>query len=90
MTHTLQVIALLAAVVIFWRVEPAINLMSGTCRFPIRVAFWLLAVGAAGLVLLITQGYVPSWPITSICVGLAILLAYERRLHGIFQRPRAS
>jgi len=90
MTHTLQVIALLAAVVIFWRVEPAINLMGGNCRLPIRFAFWLLAVGSAGLVLSITQGYVPSWPVTLICVGLAIMLTYERRLHGVFQRPRAS
>lgn len=90
--HILQVLALTASAVIFWRTEPAINLMSPRCRFAIRLAFWLLAVGSGALIVVITQGYEPSLPVVLALCGTALLLASERRIKGLLRMhsPRAA
>lgn len=83
--HILQGVALLAALVIFFRVEPIVNLMGRACRLPVRVAFWLLAVGSAWLMLSITQGYQPPPSVTLTLCGLAVLLVAERRVRGLLR-----
>lgn len=83
--HILQGVALLAALVIFFRVEPIVNLMGRACRLPVRVAFWLLAVGSAWLMLSITQGYQPPPSVTLTLCGLAVLLLAERRVRGLLR-----
>lgn len=74
-----QTIGLLAGIAIFWQVEPALNVMSSHSRLSIRLAFWLLAVGAGWLVLTITQGYIPTPPILFLAVGVALLLLSNER-----------
>ncbi len=83
--YFLQTVALLATAVIFMRVEPVINLMGPACRTPVRVAFWSLLVGAAGLGLSITQGYRPNGWTVLLTVGVAALLLSERRVRGLLR-----
>lgn len=85
--HIMQAVTLLAALVIFFRAEPAVNLMGRTCRLPVRVAFWLLTVGSAWLMLSITQGYRPPMSVTLTLCGLAVLLVAERRVRGLLRAP---
>lgn len=79
----LQTLGLTASAVIFLRVEPVLNQMSANCRLLIRLAFWLLAVGSAALVVAITQGHCPGLPSILALVGMALLLTGERRLKGL-------
>lgn len=83
----LQAATLLAALVIFFRVEPVVNLMGRACRFSVRVAFWLLAVGSAWLMLSISQGYQPPPAVALTLCGLAVLLVAERRVRGLLRAP---
>lgn len=83
--HILQIVALTASAVIFWRAEPIINLMSRRCRLAVRLAFWLLAVGSAALIVVITQGYEPSLPVVLALCGTALLLASERRIKRLLR-----
>lgn len=83
--HILQIVALTASAVIFWRAEPIINLMNPGCRLAVRLAFWLLAVGSAALIVVITQGYEPSLPVVLALCGTALLLASERRIKGLLR-----
>jgi hypothetical protein len=85
--HLLQAAALLAALVIFLRVERVVNLMGPKCRLLVRVAFWLLAVGSAWVILLISQGYQPPPAVTLTLCGVAGLLAAERRVRGLLRAP---
>lgn len=85
--HILQAVALLAALTIFFRAEPAVNLMGSACRLPVRVAFWLLTVGSAWLMLSITQGYTPPPAVVLTLAGLAVLLVAERRVRGLLRAP---
>lgn len=88
MTPLLQGAMLLAAAVILWRSEIAINLMGPGCRMITRVAFWLLAVGAGAAILDVLQGYTPSWADVITFSGLASLLASERRFRSLLRlRP---
>lgn len=83
--YVLQLVAFTASAVIFWRSELVINLMGHTCRFVVRVAFWLLVVGSMALILALSQGYEPTLPVTLALCGTAILLASERRLKGVLR-----
>lgn len=85
--HILQAAALLASLVIFFRVEPIVNLMGHACRFSVRVAFWLMTVGSVWLMLSITQGYRPPPAVTLTLCGLAVLLVAERRIRGLLRAP---
>lgn len=82
--HILQIIALTASAVIFWRSESIINLMHPGCRLAVRLTFWLLAVGSAALIVVITQGYEPSLPVVLALCGTA-LLASERRVRALLR-----
>lgn len=89
MTTLLQGAMLLAAAVILWRSEIAINLMGPGCRIVTRVAFWLLAVGSVAAIIDVTQGYAPTWADVLTFGGLAALLASERRFRSLLRlRPR--
>lgn len=52
----LQILGALFAAAIFWRSESVLNLMAPGCRFSVRLAFWLLVVGSAALVVAILRG----------------------------------
>lgn len=77
--HILQLLGLVAATVIFWRAEHALNVMAPTMRFLLRVAFWLIVVGSAAFAVRIWQGYVPSVGVVLTMSGMALLLSGERR-----------
>lgn len=81
-------------IVIFWRAESAINRMGKDTLRLVRIAFVLLAVGAAAMVVLILLGAVPSWPSLLICAGVAALLFCERRIRVLtrlrgFSKPNS-
>lgn len=89
MTHILlQAIVLVAAVIIVWRAEPALNRMSPCTPFLIRVSFLLLTVGAAAEIVFIFAGDVPSWPAAITTIGVAALLFCERRLRVLCPPPK--
>jgi hypothetical protein len=75
----LQTAAFFAAVVIFWRSEPVLNLMGPSCHLSTRLAFWALAVGAAALIVLVCQGYTPTLPVVLSLGGTAMLLEKSRQ-----------
>ena len=77
---TLQTLGFIAAAVIFWRAESVLNLLAPGCRLLVRVAFWLLTVGAAAMAVRLWQGYVPPPAVVLTLAGMAILLVIERRV----------
>ena len=81
----LQVLGLLLTVVIYWRTESVLNLMAPGCRFLVRVAFWLIVVGAAGVAVWILQGYVPPVVVLIMLSGVALLVMSERRVRAILR-----
>jgi len=76
----INIAALACALLILWRVEPAIARMNRATHWMIRYAMLLLAGGALGtLVTIITGGHID--PITLfILAGIALLLLCERRI----------
>lgn len=84
----LQIVGLGAAAVVFWRAEPVLNLMAPQCRFFVRLAFWLLTVGAAALIVcIVAQNYTPPPAYIATTVGIAFLLVSERRLRALLRSP---
>ena len=81
----LQAAALLAAAVIFARAEPVLNIMGPACWLPVRLAYWLLAVGPVALVLSITQGYAPDFGTVCALAGIACLMSAERRVRSLLR-----
>ena len=82
---TLQTLGFIAAAVIFWRAESVSNLMAPGCRLLVRVAFWLLTVGAAAFAVRIWQGYTPTAGAALAFMGMALLLISERRVRAILR-----
>ncbi len=83
---TLQAIGLIAAAVVFWRAEPILNVMAPQCRFFVRLAFWLLAVGAAALIVcIVARDYVPPLAYVATVAGIALLLVSERRVRALLR-----
>ncbi len=83
---TLQAMGFVAAAVIFGRVEPVLNIMAPQCRLFVRLAFWLLAVGAAALIVCIVgRGYVPPLAYVATTIGIALLLVSERRVRALLR-----
>ena len=70
--HIMQAAALLAALVIFCRVEDVLNRMSSKARFSARLSYWALAVGSAWLALSVSQGYRPPPPVALLCAAAAL------------------
>lgn len=83
-----QVAGAALAFAIFWRAEAVLNIMAGDCRFVVRVAFWLLAGGAAGVGVAIWQGYVPPGAVLLSLAGIALLLITERRIGALLRLHR--
>ena len=82
---TLQTLGFIAAAVIFWRAESVLNLMAPECRLLVRVAFWLLTVGAAAVAVCLYQGYVPPPAVVLSLMGMALLLVSERRVRALLR-----
>ena len=82
---TLQTLGFIAAAVIFWRAESVLNLMAPGCRLLVRVAFWLLTVGAAAVAVRLYQGYVPLPAVVLTLTGTALLLVSERRVRALLR-----
>ena len=85
----LKFVVLLAAGVIVVRAEPALNRMSRETTFLVRVAFHLLAVGSAAQIVFVVVGDTPSWPTAILLVGVAGLLACEKRLRILTPRGKS-
>ena len=85
---TLQILGAALAAVIFWRAEAVLNIMAGDCRLVVRMAFWLLAGGAAGVGVAIWQGYVPPGAVLLSLAGIALLLVTERRIGALLRLHR--
>ncbi|HVH92507.1 MAG TPA: hypothetical protein VM783_14105 [Candidatus Acidoferrum sp.] len=83
--HTLQAMGFITAATIFWRAELVLNLMSKDCLLAIRLAFWMLVVGAISFNLEIIQGYVPPLVVILPLAGVALLLLVERRIGAILR-----
>ena len=84
----LQTLGFIAAAVTFWRAESILNLMAPGCRLLVRVAFWLLTVGAAAVAVRIWQGYTPPAGAALAFMGTALLLVSERRVRALLRaRP---
>ena len=81
----LQTLGFIAAVVIFWRAESVLNLMAPGCRLLVRLAFWLLVVGAAAMAVRLWQGYVPPPAVVLTLAGMALLLVSERRVRALLR-----
>ena len=84
----LSIASAAACAVILWRAEPALNRMTRATPGPVRVAMWLLTVGAAAQLLAITMGTAPQWPTVLLELGVACLLYCERRLRVLIPPPR--
>ena len=82
---TLQTLGFIAAAVIFWRAECVLNLMAPGCRLLVRLAFWLLVVGAAAMTVRLWQGYVPPPAVVLTLAGMALLLVSERRVRALLR-----
>lgn len=84
----LSIASALACTMILWRAEPALNCMTPGTHFTVRLAMWLLVVGAAAQLLALAMGAVPQWPTVVLELGVACLLYCERRLRVLIPRPR--
>lgn len=76
----LQAIVLIAAFVIIFRAEPALNRMGRCAPFTMRVAFHLLTLGAIAEIAFVVIGDIPRWPSAIVTAGVAALLVCDRRL----------
>lgn len=86
-----QGLSVAACVVIIIRAEGAINRMSRCTPFLVRMAFWLLLVGAAGAVMcILLAGDVPPWPAVFGVWGSALMLFCERRLRYLTKAPKGG
>lgn len=81
----LQAAGVLASALIFWRAESVLNLLAPGCRLLVRVAFWLLVVGAASFALRVLEGYTPTVGVVLTFSGIALLLVSERRVRALLR-----
>jgi len=81
-------LSLVACIVILRRVEPALNRMSCNTLLTVRLALFLLLVGASVQILDILLGNPPAWPAVVLAAGVAVLMLCERRLRVLIPRPR--
>lgn len=87
-TLTLSVASAAACAVILWRAEPALNRMTPGTHAVVRIAMWLITVGAAAQLVGIVTGIAPQWQNVVLEIGIACLLSCERRLRVLIPRPR--
>lgn len=79
MNLAIQLVTLLSAALIFLKIEPMLNRMGHACRLSVRFALSAMAIGSAGVVLIVTQGYVPPVWVSLLLGGLACMLVVDRR-----------
>ena len=84
----LQVSCGTACLVIFMRVEPAINRMDHKTIFPIRFSIWLLLLSSVVNLVEILYGFVPKPETTLLCIAIALLLVCERRIRILTGIPK--
>lgn len=84
----LQSVTLVASAAIIIRAEPALNRMSPGTPILARLAFLLLAVGAAALGIFSLFGYVPSVAEVILLIGAALLLCLPRRIEVVCPKAR--
>lgn len=84
-----QLLAGAACIIIFVRAESAINGMNRRTPIIVRLAFWLLLIGAVGAGAQITLAdAVPPWPSVFGVWGAALMLFCERRLRYLSRHPK--
>lgn len=86
----LQAIVLVAAVIIVWRAEPALNRMGPCTPFLVRVSFHQLTLGGVAEIAFILGGEVPSGSTAIVITGAAAILVCERRLRILCPSPRRA
>lgn len=86
----LKAIVLVAAAVIVVRAEPALNRMSKTTPFLVRVSFHLLTLGAVAEIVFVLTGGTPAWQSAITTAGIAALLFCERRMRILFPTQRSQ
>lgn len=86
----LQAVVLAAAAIIVVRAEPALNRMSKTTPFLVRVSFHLLTLGAVAEIVFVLAGGIPAWQSAITTVGIAALLFCERRMRILFPPQRRT
>ena len=84
----LQATGFVLAGIIFWRAESVLNMMSKECLLAIRLAFWLIVVGAISMNFAILEGYTPPLTVLIPLSGFTVLLMYERRVGVLFRMQR--
>lgn len=85
-----QALAVGACLVIVLRCEAAINRMTRATPLLVRLAFWLLLVGAVGsATCILLAGDVPPWPAVFGVWGAALMLFCPRRLRYLAHRQKA-
>lgn len=86
-----QGLSVAACVVIIVRAEGAINRMSRCAPMLVRLAFWLLLVGATGSVMcIVLVNDVPPWPAVFGVWGAALMLFCERRIRYLSKAPKSQ
>ena len=81
MDLALQIVTVIACAIVVFRVEPALNKMTGGTLMIVRLSFYQLAVGAgAELLAILAFGYVPGLREMVMACGIATLLLCERRI----------
>lgn len=89
-TLLLQAIVLMAAAIVVVRAEPALNRMSKSTPFLVRVSFHLLTLGAIAEIVFVLAGGIPAWQSAITTVGIAALLFCERRMRILFPPHQRS
>lgn len=86
-----QIVVASASIIIFVRSEGAMARMHASTHLIIRLAMWLLTVGAVANVGAIALfGHIPDVPSVLLTVGIATLLMCERRMRILIPTRKAT
>lgn len=85
-TVALNLAALVCAILILWRTEPALARMGCRTHWMIRYAMLLLAGGALAVILGIVSGTGIDFTTLLVLAGIALLLLCDRRLRYLINR----
>ena len=83
-----QIVGVLACAVIIWRSEPALARMTPETHLAVRLAIWIIMVGAVARVWWIANGGVPDHITVLMLIAFALLISCERRLQVLTRRAR--
>lgn len=85
-----NIVGLIAAMLILWRAEPAINRMDASTHWMIRYSMLLLAAGALALSVTIMAGTTPGYDTLFLALGIAMLLLCERRMRFLIHPKKGE